>query len=284
MQIHYLNEHRHCENYITNNNTLGFRHLVFQKGEIIPSVDKENNHLLLLIKGEIKILCNEYSRILKAGELILIPKSAETSIFIQENADMVIHSFTYCSNMCDHFAFEKLTTYANKITYNFEPTKIVQPIYKFLELLIFYLDNKLLCKHIQDIKQTEMFMIFRAFYTKEECAALFYPLLSVNIDFKYMVLDNFQKVKTVQELADICCLSLTTFNRKFKVFFKDSPYNWILKQKGKHILMKLRQSNIPICDIIEEYGFSSPGHFTSYCKTHFNMTPTQLRTKLSADK
>lgn len=283
MRLHYFNEHKSCENYITNNLS-GFKHLVIKKGESISFIEKTYNYLFFVTKGEVEILCNEFSRIIKSGEVILIPKSADSAIRILRNTEIVIHSFTQLLNLCDRFALENLETYTNKISYNFEAIKIATPLYSFLESLSFYLDNKLFCKHIQEIKQTEMFMLFRAFYSKEECAALFYPLLSINIDFKNMILENFQNVRTVQELADICCLSLTTFNRRFKELFKDSPYNWILKQKAKHIQMKLRQPNIPICDIIEEYGFSSPGHFTSYCKTHFNMTPTELRKKLSLDK
>lgn len=262
MQLYYFNEHNSCENYITNNIS-GFKHLTIKKGESISSIEKTYNYLFFVTKGKVEIVCNEYSRIVKSGEIILIPKSAESTIHILQNADIIIHSFTRLLNLCDRFALENLEKYASKIAYNFEAVKMATPFYAFLDSVAFYLENKMFCMHIQEIKQTEMLMIFRAFYSKEECTKLFYPLLSPNIDFKNMVLENFQKVKTVHELADICCLSLTTFNRKFKELFKDSPYNWILKQKAKHIQMKLKQLNIPICDIIEEYGFSSPGHFTS---------------------
>lgn len=284
MKLHYFTEHYSCENYITNDTSV-FKHLVLNKGEIVPFIKKTYNYLLFVRKGEIDILCNEYHRTLKTDEVILIPKTAESVVrTLSNNTDIMIHSFERIWNLCDRFKMERLEVYASEIEYNFEPNKITPTVKSFLDLLASYLDSKILCKHIQEIKQTEMFMLFRSFYTKKECAALFYPLLYSNSDFKFLVMDNYQKVKTVQELADICCLSLTTFNRKFKFFFKDSPYNWMLKQKAKHIQLKLRNSNIPICDIIEEYGFSSSGHFTSYCRTHFNMTPTQLRKKLSSEK
>lgn len=283
MKLLYFNEHRFCENY-TAEDSLSFRCLDLKKGEIIPSIEKTSNYLFFVRKGEIEVLCNEYRKVIKSGELILIPKSSESAVRVLNNANIVIHVFDSLLNLCDRYAIEKLEIYASKVKYDFVPSKIAEPLYSFLDLLTFYLDEKMLCRHMQEIKQTEMFMLFRAFYTKEECATIFYPLLSSNMDFKNMVLDNYQKAKRVQDLANLCCLSLTTFNRKFRLFFKDSPYNWMLKQKAKHIQMKLRNSNIPICDIIEEYGFSSSGHFTSYCKTHFNMTPTQLRKKLSAEK
>lgn len=235
-------------------------------------------------RGEIEVLCNEHLKVFKAGELFLVPKSSECAGRILADSNLVVHIFDNLLNLCERFALEDLEPFANKITYGFCSLDICRPISDYLDLLVFYLEQGLLCEHILAIKQTELFMLFRAFYKKEECASLFYPIICNNMDFKNMVLENYQNSKTVQDLADACCLSLTTFNRKFKKFFGDSPYNWMLKQKSKHIQMKLRNGNIPICDIIEEYGFSSAGHFTSYCRAHFNMTPTQLRRKLLAEK
>lgn len=282
MDLLYIDEDNSCENY-SSNQVSGFKHLLLKKGEVIPSVEKSHNYLFFVRKGEIEILCDEYCRKLKADEFILVPKASESAVRSLSSADVVVHSFDSLFSVCDQFVIEKLEMYTSKVTYAFEPTRVLEPMDRFLDLLTFYIEDKILCKHIQELKQTEMFMLIRTFYSKEECAALFYPILSSNMDFKNMVLDNYQKVRTVQELANICCLSLTTFNRKFRLYFKDSPYNWMLKQKAKHIHVRLRNPNIPICDIIEEFGFSSSGHFTTYCKTYFNMPPTQLRKKLTAE-
>ncbi|MDD4516645.1 helix-turn-helix transcriptional regulator [Massilibacteroides sp.] len=283
MKLLYLEEHYSCRNYMSDGIT-SFKHFYIKKGELISDIDSSLNYLFFIRKGEIKILSNEYQKVFKSGEVFFIPKSAETAGLILADADIVVHIFDRLINLCEQFALEKLEKSARNITYTFESQKILSPIYSFLESLVFYIEQKMLCKHMLEIKQTELFMLFRGFYTKEVCASLFYPIICGNMDFRTLVLNNYKTSKTVQELADACCLSLTTFNRRFKLFFGDSPYNWMLIQKSKHIQAKLRNPQIPICDIVEEYGFSSSGHFTSYCKTHFNMTPTQLRKKIIEDK
>ncbi|MDR1437190.1 MAG: helix-turn-helix domain-containing protein [Candidatus Symbiothrix sp.] len=45
----------------------------------------------------------------------------------------------------------------------------------------------------------------------------------------------------------------------------------------KYITGKLANKNIPFSQIIDEFGFSSPAHFTIYCKKHLNVTPSQFR-------
>lgn len=279
MKVHNITEHKLCGNYIANSN-LEFMHYGIKEHEILTYFHEAYNYILFIRSGEIELLCNEHVRILKSGEIILIPKASEFAIKGIANTDIVIHCFERIQKLYDHLAFEKLLVYSDKKNYKFGPTKLLPAFNPFLDSIVFYLNNKINCKHMHEVKQAEMLMLFRLFYSKEECAEFFYPIINSNIEFKNLVLDHYKKVKKVHELAEICCLSLSTFNRKFKLFFNDSPYQWMQKQKARHIQMKLRDPNIPICDIIEEFGFSSSGHFTTYCKIHFNMTPTQLRKKL----
>jgi AraC-like DNA-binding protein len=81
----------------------------------------------------------------------------------------------------------------------------------------------------------------------------------------------------VKELANICNYSLSSFNRLFKKNFKENPYLWLQNQKLKYITGRLSDKNIPLGQIIDEFRFSSPSHFTIFCKKHLNLTPSQFR-------
>jgi AraC-like DNA-binding protein len=78
-------------------------------------------------------------------------------------------------------------------------------------------------------------------------------------------------------------MSARSFNRKFNDYFCDSPYSWILKQKARHIKTRLADTKISFSDIIREYGFSSPAHFTTYCKKQFGQNPSKLRKQLMVE-
>ncbi|MCC8144815.1 MAG: helix-turn-helix domain-containing protein [Tannerellaceae bacterium] len=56
----------------------------------------------------------------------------------------------------------------------------------------------------------------------------------------------------------------------------------MLKQKAVHIKNKLANPQITISDIIKEYSFSSPAHFTTYCKKQFGENPSKLRKELNS--
>jgi len=119
--------------------------------------------------------------------------------------------------------------------------------------------------------------------TKEEMASFLSPILNRHLDFKSFILRHYQEVKTVDELAEMCHISIRSFNRKFNESFGDSPYSWMLKQKSRYVRNRLADGKIPFADIIKEFGFSSPAHFTTYCKKYFGCSPTQLRRKLVAE-
>ena len=105
----------------------------------------------------------------------------------------------------------------------------------------------------------------------------FSPILNKTVNFKDFVIANYQKVKTVEDLSVLFGCSLRSFNRKFKEHFDDSPYNWILKQRAKHIKAQLLTPDIEFSEIIKEFKFSSASHFSTYCKKQFGITPREIR-------
>jgi AraC-like DNA-binding protein len=54
----------------------------------------------------------------------------------------------------------------------------------------------------------------------------------------------------------------------------------MLKQKSRHIRTRLANGRTTFGEIIKEYGFSSPAHFTTYCKKQFGQSPSKLRKQL----
>ena len=123
--------------------------------------------------------------------------------------------------------------------------------------------------------------MMKTFYSRLEIARFLKPILNQGTDFKAFIIKNYMDAKNVEELAELCNLSVRSLTRKFKIHFNDSPYRWMLKQKSHQIKILLADKKVPLQQIIKEYGFSSPAHFTTYCKKHFGITPSLYRKELT---
>ncbi|MDR2058501.1 MAG: AraC family transcriptional regulator [Dysgonamonadaceae bacterium] len=277
MKLLYLEEHLACSNYVSDYN-VGFKYYHISKGEYFVSSNLNCNCLLFLIKGNIKLSYESQDYILKRNNIGFFPVSTEYTIQVIADADIVINYFNKPIDLCEKLALESLFSFVGKKSHT--PIVKTKPALRtFLSSLIYFLREGASCKHFHEIKQKELFFILRFFYTKEEVAGLFAPIISRNLDFKSIVLNNYLNTNSVKELAKICNYSLSSFNRNFKNNFNENPYIWLQNQKLKYIIGKLSNKNIPFSQIIDEFRFSSPAHFTIYCKKHLHLTPSQFRKK-----
>ena len=94
---------------------------------------------------------------------------------------------------------------------------------------------------------------------------------------------NYPQARTAKELAAMNGYSLNHFIELFEKEFGDTPYQWMQKQKAKHILGRLLNENVSIKDIVFEFKFSCPSHFNKYCKQYFRATPSEIRARQGVD-
>lgn len=279
MQLLYVQEHLSCKNYVSDFH-IGFSYHEAKEGEPVSLTDKYFNYFIFLFEGEVMVSCNEFkNHLCKGGEMVFIAQDSVISSETITPVKYILLSFDNQFTLCDQLALESLQINEKRPAI-FNKLDIRTPLRLVLDSVLFYLEHKIQCRHLHAIKQKELFLIFRAFYTKEEMARFLAPMLNRDMDFKAFVLQHYQEVKTVEELAAMCKLSVRSFNRKFNEFFGDSPYSWMLKQKSRHIKTRLADGKSTFGSIIKEYGFSSPAHFTTYCKKHFGESPSRLRKQL----
>jgi len=275
MSVFYLDEHRACSNYISDYN-VGFKNCRINQGEFIVPSDKEHHCLFFLTTGRVELSYESQVHDIRKDMLWFIPMSSEYRIYAKTDATLIMNYFTKPIDFCEKAALEDLSLLLDQKTYTFI-LRVNRPLKKYLSTLVFYINEGIFCKHFHEIKQKELFFILRYFYTKREIAGLFAPIISKNLDFKNIVLANYLNASSVKELAQICNYSLSSFNRIFKKNFKENPYLWLQNQKIKYIAGRLSDKNIPLGQIIDEFRFSSPSHFTIFCKKHLNLTPSQYR-------
>ena len=129
------------------------------------------------------------------------------------------------------------------------------------------------------LKQQELLLVLRGFYTKKELAAFFSASTNIRESFERFVLDNYRKADSVKELADLYHISERSFNRKFHSCFGESPYQWIQKKKARHIQDMINKPELTFKEIAGYFDFRTSSHFTAYCQRMFGMSPSELRKK-----
>ena len=95
-------------------------------------------------------------------------------------------------------------------------------------------------------------------------------------------MQNYDKVKNVEEFAHLGGYTTTTFRRLFKNMYNVPVYEWILDKKREGILNDLQFTKQRISVISSRYGFDSLSHFAHFCKDSFGDTPRSLRKRAAS--
>jgi AraC-like DNA-binding protein len=192
--------------------------------------------------------------------------------------------FDTINNVCDKFNLHSYWSICKDIRYDFQPLAQIPQLDAFLTQLQYYLEQGVKCEHFHELKIQELFLILRWFYSKDQLAQLFYPIIGQSIDFKAFVLDNHLKVKDISELSNLAMMGRSSFDLKFKKEFGIPPGQWLLRQKAKHVKIHMATPGVTISDILIKFDFNSATHFTRFCKQHFGCPPSKMMTRLQNGK
>ena len=97
------------------------------------------------------------------------------------------------------------------------------------------------------------------------------------VRMEHAVFEGIMSNLSIEELADRCCCSLSTFKRRFHNHYHISPHRWMLRcrlELAKEVLMTTPAS---ITDIAMRCGFVNNSHFIATFRRHFNITPLKFR-------
>jgi len=89
--------------------------------------------------------------------------------------------------------------------------------------------------------------------------------------------ENFCFNLKLDQYAELCNRSLSTFKRDFQKVYKSKPGQWLLEQRLNHALHLLRDRRKTIADVSFECGFESVSHFSRSFKARFSVTPSSYK-------
>lgn len=279
----YVNEHLTCGKYLKEIDT-GFFFQEIKKGST-RKLERETmkNYLVIILEGKIRLNYNlSENRIISGGEFFLIAQASLVSGECLEDVQILTLAFEAPTTSCEKLNFQLLTELADSMDYNFEPLPIRYPFDVFCELTVCYLKYKANCGHLHEAKHNELFLCLRYFYSKEELAGLFYPILSQSFEFKRFVLENYGNVKSAKELKELSCMSKSAFYAKFREVFGITTKQWLTIKKLTRMINKAAEPGITVKQLMIEFDFDNLSHLQAYCKHNFKCTPTVLIEKAVA--
>ncbi len=112
--------------------------------------------------------------------------------------------------------------------------------------------------------------------TKSTCEALALPDREL-LRFENAVIMGLAANLSVEELAERCCISLSTFKRRFRLRYSQPPHKWLTEQRLQLTRAAILTTTLSLSDIVEASGFINSSHFISLFRRHFGITPARLR-------
>lgn len=201
------------------------------------------------------------------------------TVTLMDGGVVAVFRFNRLNELCNSYSISNLKAFA-PVSMVHRTLEIYEPLRNVLNSIEKYHQDGLVCSNMMEWKLKEILWVIGAYYKPEIIGEIFAPLLRREVDFKEFVMQNHAYAKSVQELADMRGMSIRTFNKVFKDTFGQPPYSWMLDQKAGLIEERLADPTVSFQEIMEEFRFSSPSHFTVFCRRQFGKTPTQHRREL----
>ena len=88
---------------------------------------------------------------------------------------------------------------------------------------------------------------------------------------------HYQEKITINHLAELGNLSVSSFNRVFKKETKMTPMDYLMQVRLEQSKKLLRRKEISVTEIAIRCGFNSSAHFSSSFRKNYQMTPTEYR-------
>lgn len=278
MELLYVEEHRRCFNFRKEEGSEA-RLSEHKAGSQLNGENRETE-LVFVLQGRLRLSYEKFrDEVVSESNVLLLPAGTHFGMDFDEDTRILVFRVRTSLRFCEGYAIEQLFAECPDVQMELFTLRFNERIESFLNSFVPMLDDGLMCCRYHDIKLEELMLVMRAYYTKKELARFFSPMLSSKAEFSDFVLKNYNKVRSVQELASLANYSLSGFEKHFRKVFGVSAAQWLRKKKAGNLYHDLIHTDAPIKQLCRQYGFSSHANMCDFCNRHFNATPTQIREK-----
>lgn len=281
-RLKYAEEHFACEYNITGKNAiLGYEEL--EPGQLLTWEKQKYSSLVFTLSGDVTVTTEKtlYSHVRPKHFFFVAPGSSLTVAARRQPVRILHCKFNRNLALCNQYMLRELAAHLPDVwNYRMPVYPLCRVLYNELEAAYGMMKEKLMCLHYQQIKVDIIFITLRAFYSKEELALLFAPILGKERSFKESVLYLATEVDNIKEMAFRMNMSPSSLKLKFREVFGTSIGSWLLEQKKSGLYRELVMTDIPLDDLADKYRITV-NYLSTFCKRHFGRTPTELRQSTS---
>ena len=157
------------------NSDTGFSCHQLDKDDVYQIDNSKSSCALFMIQGQVNLDLGEfYEGEMEQGQMLYIPQSIKAQIESITGSRCILLFWDKHISTCDKLFLSSLSIKENDTDTNDVILPIKKPLMNVLESVNLYLNARLLCRHMHLLKQQELLLVLRGFYTKKELR-LFFP-------------------------------------------------------------------------------------------------------------
>jgi len=239
-----------------------------------------NNKIVFMLKGNLIFSMRDNpGGELRKGEFAFIPAGDQVQCSATTKSTMLVLHLLDSIYMCHGISVEQLYHRMSEMERpeKLMPLQIDIRLWHFAQGIVNTWEDGLRCRLFFQAEVSKLLAMLPAYYSKDELCHFFYPILSPNTAFSEYVRKNWQKCRTVYEMARKMNMSTQQFSRRFNAVFKQNPLEWMQKEKARLIYGDICGSEKPLKEIAADYGFTNQANFNRFCKVHYEMNPGEVR-------
>lgn len=164
------------------------------KDDIYQIDNSKSSCALFVIQGRVNFdLGKSYEGEMEQRQMLYIPQNMKAQIESITSSRCILLFWDKHLNVCNKLFLNSLLSKENDTDIKDIILPIKSPLMNVLESVNLYLDARLLCRHMHSLKQQELLLVLRGFYTKQELAAFFSASTNIGESFERFVLDNYKR-------------------------------------------------------------------------------------------
>lgn len=252
-------------------NEQGFRYVqVLLEVHIISLITDGMKHLVY--PSVAATMGEEAFMVMKAGKCLMAEQLSE------RNRYGSCLFFFDSAFLADFLAKNKLTLPTHIAPENCKVLQKTPAIRAFMESLAHVPTGSAADSQLVRLKTEELLHYIVNAYGVEALAFLLAtPTDAADVAFRRVVENHVAQKLSLEELAFLCNMSVSTFKRHFEKTYHTSPSKWFLDQRLAHAAQQLRYHHARPSDLYLEHGFESLSSFIQAFKRKFGTTPKQFQ-------
>lgn len=154
-------------------------------------------------------------------------------------------------------------------------------IQNYVESLVFYFENpSLVNDELVKLKVKELILLLINTDGSQEVQRILGDLFNpTRYSFKEIIHARLFDDLSIQDLALLTHLSVSSFKRRFKEVFDDTPARYIKAKRLEKAAELLKRTDDRISDVAYDCGFKELGHFSKSFAAHYGCSPSEYRSR-----